>query len=88
MATVTFIGDPRGGENPHACEMFGIAFHFNIPAEVEDAAIIAKLSRNSHFKVEGAASTTDEPEQPKRRRGRPPKVKQAIEDGPDQEQSC
>lgn len=65
MAKVTFIGDPRGGENPHACEMFGMVFPLNIAIDVDDEAPLAKLRRNSHFQVEGEA---------KKRRGRPPRA--------------
>ena len=71
MAKVTFTGDPRGGENPHACEMFGMAFPLNIAVDVDDEAHLAKLRGNSHFEVEGAA---------KKRRGRQPKSAPATTD--------
>ena len=53
MATITYIGDPRGGVSPSVCEMRGVAFEINVPIEIEDAAIIAKCEGNDHFTVEG-----------------------------------
>ena len=52
MGKITFIGDPRGGDNPATCEMFGITFPLNVPVEVDDEAHFAKLARNSHFTAE------------------------------------
>lgn len=78
MATVTFTGDPRGGDNPASCEMHGLAFPFGEPVHDVPPAIAAKMERNAHFRVEmtdaGENVDTVAPIVAPRRRGRPPKI--------------
>lgn len=80
MVSVTFTGDPRGGDNPASCAMHGLVFPLGEPVQVTPA-IAAKLAGNSHFRVEEAgpeplAPAADESIPPPRRRGRPPKALQ------------
>lgn len=51
---VTFVGDPRNkAHEPDQISVLGIAFAIGVPVEIEDRAILAKLTTNSHFRVDG-----------------------------------
>lgn len=89
---VTYIGDATMPEtNPEATTVFGLVLPLGVPVPVEAASdhaksVMARLSKNRHFKVEtvGAVApavetvsdvSDDAVAEPIRRRGRPPKVK-------------
>ncbi len=80
MPTATFIGDPRGDENPPVCEMAELSFPLGEAVDVPNALAV-KLMGNSHFRVEGLAVTAEQQPEPPKRRGRPPKVKPETEPG-------
>jgi hypothetical protein len=66
MASFMFTGDPRGGADPPAVELFGLVFPRGLAVEVTDAMAIAKLAQNGHFRrCDGAAAA---PDKPKRKR--------------------
>jgi hypothetical protein len=95
MALVTFTGDPRGGSNPPACEIYGVSFPLGVPVEFNDPAALARLANNSHFRVDGytkplpaefleaqAAIGALPPSMPIKRRGRPPKPRADTHEEP------
>jgi hypothetical protein len=95
MALVTFTGDPRGGSNPPACEIYGVSFPLGIPVEFNDPAALARLANNSHFRVDGytkplptevaeaqAAIGALSPSMPIKRRGRQPKPREETHEEP------
>jgi len=73
MARITWLGEDE-------CAWNNVVFPPGVPVEIADPYMIGKARHNPFFRLEDAAPelmpetwTNDEP--PKRKRGRPPKVR-------------
>jgi hypothetical protein len=84
MAKITWLGDTE-------CKWNDVVFPPSVPVEISDQYMLGKARNSPFFKVETDVSFFDDPpalmpetwtndaEPPKRKRGRPPKVRHNVD---------